>query len=68
MAKSKETLYTEADLVENPNIRIPVCLCIDASKSMSYDGGIKKLQLGIKKLYEEIALILSAIPLSNMGL
>ena len=54
MAKSKETLYTEADLVENPNIRIPVCLCIDASKSMSYGGGIKKLQLGIKKLYEEI--------------
>jgi uncharacterized protein YegL len=53
MSQSKK-IYTHEDLVENEAIRIPVCLCIDASRSMSFDNGIEKLEQGIKKLYEEI--------------
>lgn len=54
MSPSKKPLYSHEDLIENEAIRIPVCLCIDASRSMSYDSGIEKLENGIKKLYEEI--------------
>ena len=42
------------DLIENPSPRVPICLCIDVSRSMSYHNGINYLKDGIKRFYQEL--------------
>lgn len=41
------------ELVENPTARVPVCLCLDVSGSMS-GSAIKELNDGVKLFYEAI--------------
>jgi uncharacterized protein YegL len=42
------------DLVNNPSARIPICLCIDVSRSMSYHNRIDSIKEGIFNLYNEL--------------
>lgn len=42
------------DLITNPSPRIPICLCIDTSRSMLYNGRIDLIKQGILNLYEEL--------------
>lgn len=42
------------DLVTNPSPRIPICLCIDTSRSMSHYGRIESIKEGILNLYNEL--------------
>lgn len=43
----------EQDLINNPTARVPVCLCLDTSGSMSGEP-IKELNLGVNQLYKEL--------------
>lgn len=42
------------DLISNPSPRIPICLCIDLSRSMSHYNRIGLIKEGILSLYEEL--------------
>lgn len=42
------------DLINNPSPRIPICLCIDVSRSMSYHNRIGLIKEGIMDLYEDL--------------
>lgn len=45
---------TDDDLINNPTTRIPVVLCLDVSRSMTYHNGILQLKQGINQFYEEL--------------
>lgn len=42
------------DLINNPSPRIPICLCIDVSRSMSYHNRIGLIKSGIMDLYQDL--------------
>lgn len=42
------------DLATNPSPRIPVCICVDTSRSMSYHNRIGLIRDGLIGLYEEL--------------
>jgi len=42
------------DLITNPSPRIPICLCIDTSRSMLHHKRIEFIKQGILNLYEEL--------------
>lgn len=46
-------ILREKDLIENPTTRLPVCLCLDTSGSMS-GGPIKELNKGVEYFFEAI--------------
>lgn len=48
-----DNLLRRKDLVENPTARVPVCLCLDVSGSMSGDP-INELNCGVKQFYDAI--------------
>ena len=48
-----DNLLRRKDLVENPTARVPVCLCLDVSGSMSGDP-INELNRGVKQFYDAI--------------
>lgn len=50
---SNKWLEEEQSLIENPSARIPVCLCLDISVSMSGQP-IKQLNSGIEQFYSEL--------------
>lgn len=46
--------FNENEFVENPSVRLPVCLVLDTSSSMNANNAILELNKGIKKLYNSI--------------
>ena len=46
-------LFRQEDLVQNPTARVPVCLCLDVSGSMS-GAPINELNKGVAQFYEAI--------------
>lgn len=46
--------FDENEFVENPSVRLPVCLILDTSSSMNANNAITELNMGIQKLYNSI--------------
>lgn len=49
----EEYILSQEDLVDNPTARVPICLVLDVSGSMSGDP-IRELQAGVQMFYEAI--------------
>ena len=49
----KRYLIQDADLVDNPVARVPICLCLDTSGSMNGEP-LKELNKGIKQFFQEL--------------
>lgn len=64
-------MFRKEDLVNNPTTRVPVCLCLDTSGSMSGEP-IEELKAGVKLFYDairddEIALYSAEISIVTFG-
>lgn len=62
----------QAELVENPTARVPVCLVLDVSSSMSVHGKIEELNRGIQSFFravreDEMASISAEISIVTFG-
>lgn len=53
MTMTNNIIRRQQDLIENPSARIPVCLCLDVSGSMS-GAPIDELNKGVKLFYDAI--------------
>lgn len=54
MDKSNSAIAANMDLFDNPFHRLPVCLCLDISSSMSFNDKIDQLNEGMALFYKSI--------------
>ena len=56
MSIADELLLRNSDLVRNAAIRLPVCLCVDASYSMHNGHRMQQVNAGVRRFIQEIGL------------
>lgn len=54
MTKTNNIIRRQQDLIENPSARIPICLCLDVSGSMS-GAPIAELNRGVQLFYDAVS-------------